>query len=157
MNCRLAFYIPEWESQVRNFTLDESQMGFAFLPSKALDFFENQNCYPMVILFGEEPVGFFVLHHSGETHGFTDNNAVFLRAFSIDKKHQGKGYATLAMNNLSKFVQDHLPEVEEIILTVNENNLAAKRLYEKSGFIYKGKNKIGRSGIELGMHYSLIG
>jgi RimJ/RimL family protein N-acetyltransferase len=110
----------------------------------------------VVIHFEDEPVGFFVLHYSGETHNFTENdNALFLRAFSIDRKHQGKGYAKSAMNSLPKFVQQYFPQIIEIILTVNENNLAAKGLYEKSGFVYVGKNKQGRSGIELGMHYLL--
>lgn len=136
----------------------EWQKGFVFLPGKALDFFETHHCHPTVILIDEEPVGFFVLHRSEETHDFTVNDhAVFLRAFSIDKDHQGKGYATMAMNNLPEFVRVHLPQVEEIVLTVNENNSAAKRSHEKSGFIHKGKTKVGRSGIELGMHYSLHG
>ncbi|TFE19495.1 GNAT family N-acetyltransferase [Cohnella luojiensis] len=158
MTCRLAFFIQEWESKIRNFTLEESQMGFVFLPSKALDFFKEENCFPVVILFEDEPVGFFVLHNSGEIYDFTENvNSIFLRAFSIDRKNQGKGYAKLAMNSLPKFIQLYFPQVDEIVLTVNENNLAAKRLYEKSGFLYKGKNKLGRSGIELGMHYFLKG
>lgn len=157
MSCRLAFYSPKWESKIRNFTLDESQMGYVFLPHKALDFFQDENCFPVVILFEDKPVGFFVLHNSGEIYDFTENdNAIFLRAFSIDRKHQGKGYAKLAMSSLPKFVRYYFPKVVEIVLTVNENNLAAKRLYEKSEFVYKGKNKKGRSGIELGMHYSLM-
>lgn len=157
MSCRLAFFNSEWESIIRDFTLYKSQMGFVFLPSKALDFFQDENCFPVVILFDDEPVGFFVLHNSGEIYDFTENdNAIFLLAFSIDRNHQGKGYAKLAMNSLPKFVQHYFPQVGEIILTVNENNLAAKRLYEISGFIYKGKNKQGRSGIELGMNYLLM-
>lgn len=55
---------PEWESKVREYTLNESQMDFVFLPSKALDFFRNEDCVPVVFLLGEEPVGFFVLHNS---------------------------------------------------------------------------------------------
>jgi RimJ/RimL family protein N-acetyltransferase len=95
---------------------------------------------------------------STKIRNFTDNvHAIFLRAFSIDWKHQGKGYAGLAMNILPKFVLNHFPQVVEIVLTVNENNLPAKRLYEKSGFLYKGKNKMGRSGIEQSMHFSLKG
>jgi RimJ/RimL family protein N-acetyltransferase len=158
MNCRLAFYSPEWDSKIRNFTLDEPQKSFVFLPSAAIDWsIQDINCFPVVVLIDDEPVGFFVLHHSEEIINFTDNvNAIFLRAFSIDWKHQGIGYAGLAMNILPKFVLNHFPQVDEIVLTVNENNLPAKRLYEKSGFLYKGKNKNGRSGIELGMHFHLM-
>ncbi|QHW29643.1 GNAT family N-acetyltransferase [Paenibacillus rhizovicinus] len=103
--------------------MDELQVGFVFLPSKALDFFQDKNGFPVVILIEDEPVGFLVLHYSCEIIDFSENdNALFLRAFSIDRKHQGKGYAKSAMNLLP------LP---------------------------LGKNKLGRSGIELGMHYSL--
>jgi RimJ/RimL family protein N-acetyltransferase len=157
MNCRLAFYSPEWESKIRNFTLDEEQKRFVFLPSAAIDWsIQEINCFPVVILVDDEPVGLFVLHHSEEIQSLTENlNAIFLRAFSIDRKHQGKGYAGIAMKSLPMFVLNQFPQVVEIVLTVNENNLPAKRLYEKSGFLYKGKNKIGKSGIELGMNYLL--
>jgi RimJ/RimL family protein N-acetyltransferase len=139
--------------------LDEAQKSFVFLPSAVIDWsIQDKNCFPVVILFEDEPVGFFVLHHSEESQTFTENvNAIFLRAFSIDRKHQGKGFAGLAMNSLPKFVLNHFPQVVEIVLTVNENNLPAKRLYEKSGFLYKGKSKVGSSGIELVMHYSING
>ncbi|WP_231877909.1 GNAT family N-acetyltransferase [Ferroacidibacillus organovorans] len=158
MSCRLAFFSQEWESSVGNFKLHDSQMVFSFLPSKALDFFHNQDACSVVIFIDEEPVVFFVLHKCGETSDFTENNtAIFLRSFLIDKRHQRKGYAKLALAILPKFMEDHLPYVEEIVLTVDENNLAAKRLYEKSGFIHKGRTKVGRSGLELGMHYSLKG
>ncbi|MGF9696545.1 hypothetical protein [Paenibacillus sp. MABNR03] len=92
---------PEWESKVREFTLNESQMDFVFLPSKALDFFRNEDCVPVVFLLGEEPVGFFVLHNSEEVYDFTDSDKlIFLRAFSIDRKNQRKGYATLADSSI---------------------------------------------------------
>jgi RimJ/RimL family protein N-acetyltransferase len=159
LNCHLAFYTPEWDSKIRNFTLDEAQKSFVFLPSAAIDWsIQDNNCFPVVILVDNEPVGFFVLHQNEESQTFIENvNAIFLRAFSIDRKHQGKGYAGLAMNSLPKFVQNHFPQIVEIVLTVNENNLPAKRLYEKSGFQYNGKSKVGRSGNELVMHYSLNG
>jgi RimJ/RimL family protein N-acetyltransferase len=157
LNSRLAFYSPEWDSKIRNFALDEAQKSFVFVPSAVIDWsIQDKNCFPVVILFEDEPVGIFVLHQSEESQTYTKNvNVIFLRAFSIDRKHQGKGFAGLAMNSLSKFVLNHFPQVDEIVLTVNENNLPAKRLYEKSGFIYNGKSKVGSSGIELVMHYSL--
>lgn len=37
MNCRLAFYSPEWESRIRSFTLDEAQKSFVALPSAVID------------------------------------------------------------------------------------------------------------------------
>lgn len=159
MNCRLALYSTEWDSRIRNFTLDEAQKSFVVLPSAVIDLsIQDINRYPVVILFEDEPVGFFVLHQSEEIQTFTDSvNAILLRAFSIDRKHQGKGIAGLAMNSLPKFVLNHFPHVNEIVLAVNENNLLAKRLYEKAGFLYKGNSKVGRSGIELIMHYSLNG
>ncbi|WP_350338897.1 GNAT family protein [Paenibacillus sp. UMB7766-LJ446] len=67
--------------------------------------------------------------------------------------NQGKGYASLAMKFLPLFVLNLFPQIDEIILTVNKDNLPAKRLYEKSGFVYKGKTKLGRSGVEFVLHY----
>ncbi len=52
MNCQLEFYTPEWESQIRDFELEEVQKDYVFLPSKALDWSTQvKNCYPVVILY----------------------------------------------------------------------------------------------------------
>ncbi|WP_282937327.1 GNAT family N-acetyltransferase [Paenibacillus sp. RC67] len=157
MSCRLAFYSPEWDSTIRGFTLDEEQKNFVALPSAIIDLsLEDRDRYPVVILLEEEPVGFFVLHHSEEFRTLAGNkDALLLRAFSIDRNHQGKGLASKAMNQLPELVLNHFPQVNEVVLAVNESNSLAKRLYEKSGFHYKGINRAGRSGNEFIMHYSL--
>ncbi|MFD2611053.1 GNAT family N-acetyltransferase [Paenibacillus gansuensis] len=156
MSCELVFFRKAWENELKAFVLDESQMDYVFLPAKALDVLNDEFCFSVVILWEDVPVGFFVLHFSEEVSLFTDHEyAVFLRAFSINQKHQGKGYAKAALNQLQNFMQTHFPQISEVVLTVNENNVPAQRLYEESGFSYVGKNKQGRSGMELGMHILL--
>ncbi|URN93802.1 MAG: GNAT family N-acetyltransferase [Candidatus Pristimantibacillus lignocellulolyticus] len=158
MKCRLDFYNSKWESIVRSFELNEKQKDFVFVPSKALDFFElDNNCFAIIIFLETEPIGFFILHRSKEAKDYSDKiQNVFLRSLSIDRNYQCRGYAGSAMRVLPKFICDNFPETEEIILTVHEKNTPAKKLYEKSGFVYNGKNIKGRKGNELVMIYSLL-
>lgn len=153
MSCQLKFYDFKWEPAIRNFTLDKAQLSYVFLPCNVIEWaVQDEYCYPIVILYEQEPVGFFILQYSEETREFTENaDVLFLRAFCIDRRYQGKGYGKSAMNCLPGFTAAYFPHISEIILTVNEHNLPAKRLYEKSAFQYIGKNKTGRSGIEQGM------
>ncbi|WP_028552420.1 GNAT family N-acetyltransferase [Paenibacillus sp. UNC451MF] len=157
MSCQLAFYRSEWDSIIRSFSLDEEQKSFVALPSAVIDLsLEDPDRHAVVILFDNKPVGFFVLHHSVEFQTLAGNrSALLMRAFSIDSKHQGKGFARSAMRLLPEFVSIHFPQMNEVVLAVNESNVLAKRLYEKSGFQYKGINRAGRSGNEFIMHYSL--
>lgn len=157
MNGHLVLYSPEWDSDIRSFTLDEEQKKFVALPSAVIDLsLEDSDRHPVVIVSDDAAAGFFVLHLSEEFQALADNkNALLLRAFSIDKSHQGKGLARMAMNQLPEFVRHHFPQVNEIVLAVNESNSIAKQLYERSGFQYKGICRDGRSGNELIMHYSL--
>lgn len=146
MNCRLEFYNPKWEIKVREFKLDETQKKFVALPDSVLDTsLEDQKRHPVIILLNQEPVGFFVLHESEEIQSLTNSsNVILLRAFSIDRKYQGKGFSKLALHILPEFVQTYFPHINEIVLAVHEENEVAKRLYEKSGFKFNNITKIGK-------------
>lgn len=154
MSCSLALYRPEWESQIRKFTLKDNQIKYVFSPNAALDFFQGESITRVVIVSKGEPVGFFILHHTKDVNKFTKNeSAVFLRSFSINVMHQGKGYATTALKLLPKFVQENLDYINEVILTVHTSNEAAKHLYEKSGFIPIGITNENNKDSEIVMQY----
>jgi len=153
----LCFYRPEHSKRLSAFHLPEEQKQFTALPDEVLsESMRDPNRHPIVITAGEEPVGFFILHHGKEIHTYTINeSALLLRAFSIDHAHQGKGYAKAAMMLLPEFTVKHFLDFTEIVLVVNARNLAAKRLYEKTGFQDQGITRMGKNGLQHVLHYAL--
>jgi RimJ/RimL family protein N-acetyltransferase len=153
----LCFYQSEHYDALKAFWLPEDQKAFTALPLEALEKCkEEKERRPVVILNGKTPVGFFVLHTGENIRPFTDNpRAVLLRALSVNYSEQGKGYAKKAMALLPAFVKAHFPDVNEIVLAVNERNLAAQKLYFAVGFIYRGLRREGRIGPQLLLHYPL--
>ncbi|MGE7269956.1 GNAT family N-acetyltransferase [Brevibacillus panacihumi] len=153
----LSLYDEAFTEALLQFSLPEEQLSFTALPNKVLEeTLRDPDRYPVVIVAEGIPVGFFVLHVGEGIGEYTSNpRAILLRALSVTEEHQGKGYAKKAMLALPNFVAEHLPGKEEIILAVNERNLAAKQLYEKSGFVDKGITRMGPIGRQYMLHYFL--
>jgi RimJ/RimL family protein N-acetyltransferase len=154
---QLAFYEESHKQQLLQFNLPADQHQFTGLPSEVLEItIQDDNRYPIVILNGEEVVGFFVLHHGEEITSYSTNpNAILLRALSIDFPHQGKGYAKTAMKQLPLFMKTNFPQMSEIVLVVNERNLGAKKLYDGVGFIDRGERRMGEIGPQYLLHLEL--
>ncbi|RAL22673.1 GNAT family N-acetyltransferase [Thermoflavimicrobium daqui] len=154
---QLSFYKPEFDVILSTFQLPKEQHQYTALPNEILkQAIEDQNQYPVVILLGDTPVGFFILHKTENTQQLTDfPHALLLRTLSINHIHQGRGYAYQAMSNLSMFVCEHFDEIDEIVLVVNEKNLAAQRLYQKVGFVDKGRRRVGPIGRQKVYHLEL--
>ncbi|WP_110926576.1 GNAT family N-acetyltransferase [Bacillus massiliglaciei] len=144
--------ITEYQEQylhaLHTFYLPEEQKRFTALPEESLELAKREKGRrPFVILAGSQPVGFFVLHDGVEIRPYTANpDAILLRGFLIDYQQQGRKYAGRTMDLLSEVAKKHYPDKEAIVLAVNEKNEAARRLYERAGFVYTGKKKHGRSG-----------
>ena len=154
----IDFYHPNHISALSQFTLLPLQETFTAAPIQAIEMAKgDKQRYPMVILFNNTPVGFFVLHMGGGMSDYSTNpNGCLLRAFSINYKDQGKGYGRRGMDRLPQFIREHFPHVDEIVLAVNLRNVSAKAFYEKCGFIDKGLKKEGRIGLQYLLHYYLI-
>lgn len=85
---------------------------------------------------------------------------IFLRSkehFSLHPypKHQGKGIGKSAMTKVDGFVKEYFKNCKEIVLAVNKNNTSAYKLYIKTGYLYEGKIRMGRSGPEYLMYKKL--
>jgi len=125
------------------------------MPSEMLEVTNKR--HPIVILNKLEPVGFFVLHSSERVKEYTDNpKGMLLTAFSINFKHQGKGYAKKGLNQIDSFVKKLFPWCNEIILAVNHKNISAQKLYKKVGFKDTGNRKIGKLGEQYLFSYEII-
>lgn len=144
----LVFYKPEYKERLSNYSLSVEQQRYTAFPLDALQKCEVEpDRHPIVILYGNQPAGFFVLHGWEGVKDFSNNNeAILLRAYSINAEFQGKGIASQSINLLSPFVKKHFPDVNEIILAVNHANIVAQTVYKKGGFVDKGIRAMGREG-----------
>ncbi len=71
---------------------------------------------------------------------------MLIRSFSINPNFQGKGYGKLAMQLATDFVKEHLPSINELVLSVNCRNIGAYQVYLKAGYQDIGKTIIGQAG-----------
>ncbi|WP_442957012.1 MULTISPECIES: GNAT family N-acetyltransferase [unclassified Photobacterium] len=96
----------------------------------------DDKLHPHVILDGNTVVGFFLIDTQyGHRYDFAHPEALGLRAFFIDHHHQGKGYAKRAVLALKAFLLSAYPGFDQIYLTVNCKNPAARHCYQQGGFI----------------------
>lgn len=101
----------------------------------------------VVIVYLDEPVGFFVLDCGEVIQDLTDNpKAVAIRSLSINPDYQGKGLGTQAMRLVPDFLREHLPTIDEIVLSVNAKNAAAYHVYRQSGYVDTGRMIDGLMG-----------
>ncbi|MFJ5761991.1 GNAT family N-acetyltransferase [Neobacillus sp. NPDC093182] len=150
----LVHFSKEFETQLNSFELPKEQEQFTALPKKITEVADGQ--YRIVILSGNVPVGFFLLHATDRVKDYSDNpKAMLLTAFSINHAHQGKGYAKQGMSLLREFVQKEFPDCNEIVLAVNHKNIPAQKLYMKVGFQDTRRRKIGKIGEQYIMALSL--
>ncbi|WP_349410101.1 GNAT family N-acetyltransferase [Pseudalkalibacillus sp. SCS-8] len=147
----LCPYSPDYDQELNDFYLPEDQLQFTAYPKEMIEMAcKDASRNPVVILSEGKPIGFFVLQSGERVKNYTDkNHCLLLIAFSIDTKYQGKGFAKLALEQLSDYVNVHFPDVQEIVLAVNERNRAAQKLYLKCGFEDHGVRRMGKIGMQL--------
>ena len=98
----------------------------------------------VAIIVAGVPVGMFALDRGGYFREFDDDpTSLLLRAFYIAPEHQGHGYAVAAVRATRSLVQQRLPDVRRIVLTVNHQNPTAIATYLKAGFIKTGEDYRG--------------
>lgn len=103
----------------------------------------------VVIVYDGEPVGFFVLDCGEISHSLSDNpRSVAIRSLSINPSYQGKGIGKQAMRSVPQFLQQHAPDIDEIVLSVNVKNTQAYHVYQQSGYIDTGRMIEGPMGAQ---------
>jgi len=150
----LDFFKPEYNGLLEDYQLLEGQMKYTALPLDALEKCDvDPGRHPVAILYGKKLAGFFVLHGWDGAKAYSDNqDAILLRAYSVNAVFQGKGVAKSSMRLLPSFVKKNFPSTNEIILAVNHANNIAQHVYFKGGFIDKGIRAMGNEGEMLILH-----
>ncbi|WP_188454855.1 GNAT family N-acetyltransferase [Virgibacillus oceani] len=144
----LDFCSSTYEMELEDYSLPADQLKFTATPKEAITQSKmDGERYPVVILCRNIPIGFLVLHDWNGAKQYTNNRrAILVRAYSIDSRYQGKGYAKQSLKLLTAFVKKHFPNKNEIILAVYHKNTVAQNLYRKSGFTENGTRLMGRKG-----------
>ncbi|WP_228435752.1 GNAT family N-acetyltransferase [Chryseobacterium pennipullorum] len=130
--------------------LNNDQKRFTATAGQALENIkkrETQNAFPVTIMEGDRPAGFFVLDFGSDKLELTDNeNAVLIRSLSVNPAMQRKGIGKAAMMQVDVFVRENFIHCDEIVLAVNQKNESAYHIYLQAGYSYEGKTRLGRSG-----------
>ncbi|WP_103864253.1 GNAT family N-acetyltransferase [Aquimarina sp. I32.4] len=150
MNVELKEYTPLFFEALNSYRLDKKQSDF----TASLEYclyerkdLENPEKTLVVIVFEELPVGFFVFDQGNDKYKLTDNpKSILIRSLSINPKYQGKGIGKYAMQLTTQFIKDQIPQINEIVLSVNFKNKNAYYTYLKSGYIDDNKVIIGIKG-----------
>jgi RimJ/RimL family protein N-acetyltransferase len=141
----IALDDPDLRAVLLEHTLPSEQEDFAATGAESLPLGDNNpNRLSVAIVVDGVPVGMFALDRGGYFREFNDDpSAVLLRAFYIAPEHQGSGYATEAVSATRAFVQQRLPDVKRVVLTVNHRNPAAIATYLRGGFVQTGQDYLG--------------
>lgn len=152
-------YSKNDDEAISRYCLPEEQAIYTSLPTEIIRTFqENPHNQPYVVYAEDHLVGCFVCDSDPSGNPYTSNDrALLFKSFSIDARHQKKGYAFETMRSLTEVARQSYPEKNEIILTVHHTNKPAIHLYRKAGFIVKGLRYAGTHGEELILHLDMAG
>ncbi|WP_097015094.1 GNAT family N-acetyltransferase [Anaerocolumna aminovalerica] len=106
--------------------------------------FVASNAYSILQSIYEDEWKIKAIEHEGELIGFAmygfceERNFYELCRFMIDRKHQGKGYGNQALSLIVEEIKNKY-NCNEIYLSTDPENIKAKHLYEKFGFVSTGE------------------
>ena len=149
------FYKSTDQPLIDSYQLVESQLQFTGRAQECVQL-ASETRTPVLAIVEGKLLTYFDLHRGEGVEPYSDNpNAILVRAFSTDVREQGKGFAKQALKLLPRFVQQHFPHIDEIVLAVNVGNEVAQVLYKKVGFIDYGERRQGSKGELIVMSYLL--
>ena len=157
----LQFYKPEDFPEL-DYVLDDIQAQYTATAKQSLEKIEERNqnedffAYPITIFHDEKVAGFFVLDFGDDKFELTENpDSVLIRSLSVNPDFQGKGIGKSAMIEVDHFIKEHFSDCNEIVLAVNEQNTSAFQLYKNTGYIFDGKTREWRNGLQYLMYKKL--
>ncbi len=101
----------------------------------------SANSEPMAILRGDTVVGYYrIERRASAVTGRADVvPSLGLRSFMVDAAHQGDGIGTAAIAALCADLGRRHPDRRRLVLTVNQANAVARRVYLRTGFEDSGE------------------
>ncbi|NBA93485.1 N-acetyltransferase [Pseudomonas sp. R5(2019)] len=142
------------QSQLQGLELSPEQQAFAGDVHSALYLLNNGQNFAIrgfVLLVDQRPVAFLLLKRPPYLPPWADENSATLHAFMVDQRQQGKGYGKACLQALPAAAKQAWPELAQLMLSVDLDNLQALALYRRQGWEACGHGYRGRSGHELRM------
>lgn len=138
----IKIYHPQFLEAIQSIQLSEEDARFTKKPLENLESAKtNENRHPTLVMEGGKCVAFFTLHEGdGPAPYSTNPKAIFFRSFTVDVRYRGKGVGKRVIHQLSTYIKDAYPHINEILLTVNIDNPRAIHLYEQAGYLHIGKS-----------------
>ncbi|MGD6888123.1 GNAT family N-acetyltransferase [Bacillus mobilis] len=105
---------------------------------------DNVEYIPFAIYDGNLMVGFImhaVVREKTEMY--------WINGFIIDQRQQGNGYGKAALQESIYLIKNTYKACKEIRLTVHKDNISAKKLYERYGFLPLGHDYDGEQVYRL--------
>ena len=146
----------EDRARVLHLELGEDQRDFVGEIADMVERDEPDSDFHILSVAGEV-VGFFKVDHAyPRDYDFAREGELGIRGVLIDRRCQGQGIGAAAMAALPGYVAARYPQATGVVLTVNCNNPAAQKIYERAGFqreeaLYLG----GRAGPQFILRHPL--
>lgn len=105
--------------------------------------------HPFVVTAEGRAVGFLMLREQSALPSWATTGAISLHNFRISRHAQGRGFGTAALALAAIWTAVHRPASTTLVLSVNEENESAIRLYGRCGFKCSGLPILGRLGTEI--------
>ena len=96
-----------------------------------------------------------MIKRAGEAPDWVPNDAAIVTALRVGAEYQGNQIGTRAIRQLPSWVAGHWPDVERLVLAVDESNKAAYRDYAKAGWTDVGERVKGRIDWERRMQIAV--
>ncbi|GAB3252978.1 GNAT family N-acetyltransferase [Chitinimonas naiadis] len=100
----------------------------------------------VAILCDQHIAGFLTCKRGSSAPGWVPADAVVISGLRIDQAWQGRGMGVKALRLLPVWLQRQWPDAMQIVLSVDEENVAGIRAYEKAGWVDTGVRLQGRIG-----------
>ena len=109
----------------------------------------------LAILVEGGVVGWVVRKRGTSAPDWVPPGAAVVGGLRIDVRHQGRGVGGAALGAMAGWVARQWPEVSQLVLRVDDGNVAGIRAYEKAGWIETGERRVGRVCLERTMSLRL--
>jgi RimJ/RimL family protein N-acetyltransferase len=136
-------------TEVRGLVLSEPQVEYAGTIERSIERCRSDttgDVQGVAIFQGDTVVGFLELKRRLAAPVWASSQTVVVSSLRIDQRFQGQGIGTTALTFLPAFVLHWWSDAESIMLAVDEENGAARRSYEKAGWVETGVREQGRIG-----------